>query len=129
MVIVDASTVVCLLAERPVEAVQRLVDRLLDEELHAPHLIDVEVAHALRRFVLLGIVTAARAEIAFSDLAALPLNRHPHFPFLADIWRMRSSRTAYDAAYVALAESLGAPLITLDARMARTAATVAIEVF
>jgi predicted nucleic acid-binding protein len=76
-----------------------------------------------------GGVTAARADAAIAALTRFPLTRYPHDLFLTEIWRMRSNRTAYDAAYVALAEFLGAPLITLDARMARSPAAVSIEVF
>ena len=129
MVVLDASAAVCLLAERPLGAVERLRARLWDEELHAPHLLDLEVAHALRRFVLSGELSLERAVAALTDLANLPLLRHPHAPLLAEIWRMRNNHTAYDTAYVALAELLRVPLITLDARMARTPAAVAIEVF
>jgi predicted nucleic acid-binding protein len=129
VVVIDASTAVCILAEWPVEPVTLLRARLLREELHAPHLIDIEAAHALRRLVLQGVTSATRVEAALADLAELRLQRHPHLPLLAAIWRMRDNRTAYDAAYVALAEALDAPLITLDARMARTPAAIAIEVF
>lgn len=129
MIVVDASAIVCLLAERPAESVGRLTHRLLREDLHAPHLIDVEVTHTLRRLALIGEAPVARAEAALTDLAALRLVRHLHTPLLREMWRMRENRTAYDAAYVALAEFLRAPLITLDERLARTPAAVPIEVF
>ena len=118
-----------MLLDDPVHRADQLWERSRSEELQAPHLIDLEVAQTLRRLVLAQEVTAARAEMALSDLADFRLTRHPHHLLLGDIWRMRSNRTAYDAAYVALAELLGAPLITLDARMARTPSAVTIEVF
>lgn len=129
MIVLDASSAVCVLLNSPVDRAARIRERLRGEELQAPHLIDLEVAHALRRMVLIGDLTSAGAEEALNSLAWLEVDRHPHYPFLGDIWRMRSNRTAYDAAYVALAEFLRAPLITLDGRMARTPSAATIEVF
>jgi predicted nucleic acid-binding protein len=102
---------------------------VLSEQLHAPHLIDIEVAHALRRLLLLGRITEPQATAALIAFVELPLTRHPHLPLLSKVWRLRNNRSAYDATYVALAEALSAPLITLDARLARTSAAVPIEVF
>lgn len=90
--------------------------------MHAPHLVDVEVAQVLRRFVLAGTIDATRGQEAVSDLAVLSLHRHPHDVLLPRIWALRANFSAYDAAYVALAEVLGAPLLTCDKRLAAAAA-------
>ena len=88
------------------------------ETIHAPHLMDIEVVHALRRLVAARVIPAVRAQEAIDDLLDLFLRRHPHDAFLPRVWEMRDNITAYDAVYVALAELLDAPLITCDARLA-----------
>jgi predicted nucleic acid-binding protein len=122
MLVVDASAVGELLLGRPAgEAVaRRLADHGFD--LHAPHLLDVEVVSALRRVVTAGDASAARAGDAVADLADLPIERYPHHVLVPRIWQLRENFSAYDAAYVALAEAIvdgGAPLLTADARLAR----------
>ena len=87
--------------------------------LHAPHLLDVEMLHALRGLVLRGDVSRARGEEVREDFASLRWSRYSHVPFLDRIWELKDNLTAYDAAYVALAETLSAPLVTTDARLAR----------
>jgi len=87
------------------------------ETLHAPHLIDLEVAQVLRRYARDGLIDDQRARQALDDLAALPLIRYPHDVLIGRIWELRHNLTAYDAAYVALAEILPAVLITRDARL------------
>jgi predicted nucleic acid-binding protein len=129
LIVLDASAAVCVLVGRPAERARRVAQRFQNEELNAPYLLDLEVANALRRLVRLGDATFAEAVRALEELAIAPINRHVHVPLLARVWEMRENRTSYDAAYVALAELLGAPLITLDAPMARTPAGVPIEVF
>jgi predicted nucleic acid-binding protein len=89
------------------------------ESLHAPHLLDVEMLHALRGLVLRGDVSRARSEEVREDFASLRWSRYSHVAFLDRIWELKDNLTAYDAAYVALAETLSAPLITTDARLAR----------
>jgi predicted nucleic acid-binding protein len=89
------------------------------ESLHAPHLLDVEMLHALRGLVLRGDVSRARSEEVREDFASLRWSRYSHVAFLDRIWKLKDNLTAYDAAYVALAETLSAPLITTDARLAR----------
>ncbi len=100
------------------------------ESLHAPHVIDLEVAQAFRRLTRERAVSAERAEEAISDLMALRILRYPHSLLLPRIWQYRHNLSAYDAAYVALAEKLGAPLITRDARLAAASGhTAHIELF
>lgn len=86
---------------------------------HVPHLADLEVAQALRRLVQKGELPAAVAASALQDYRALGLDRHEHAPLLDRIWDLRDNLTAYDAAYVALAESLEAELLTCDGALAR----------
>jgi predicted nucleic acid-binding protein len=86
--------------------------------LHAPHLLDVEVAQVVRRYAAAGEIDAARGLAALTDLADLPLRRYPHDLLLPRVWELRSNLTAYDAVYVALAEALDAPLVTRDRRLA-----------
>lgn len=89
-----------------------------NEVLHAPHLLDAEVVQVLRRFERLGIIKAERAEQGLEDLRDLRLVRHSHEPLMDRVWALRHNLSAYDALYVALAEGLAAPLVTLDRRIA-----------
>ncbi len=119
MLVLDASAAIDTLLGRP--ETDALSQRLLgDGDFHAPHLIDIEVLSALRRMVRKSDVTADRANDARFDFADLLLVRYPHQDLSARIWELRNSITAYDAAYVALAEVLEVPLITCDARLAGT---------
>lgn len=95
------------------------VDQRLREggQLAAPHLLDTEVAHVLRKHVLGGLLHESRAAEALADLDQLALDRYPARPLLARIWEMRHDLSGYDATYVALAEALDAPLITSDRRL------------
>jgi predicted nucleic acid-binding protein len=86
--------------------------------LHAPHLLDLEVAQVLRRYERSGVLSARRGHEALEDLEALRIERYPHQPFLQRIWKLRVNTTAYDACYLALAEALDAPLLTMDRRLA-----------
>lgn len=115
MIVTDASLIVDLLLRVP--GVEALDARLFDanESLHAPHVIDVEVAHVLRKYALLGEITAARGRSALALLQRLPLTRHAHEPLLNRVWELRQNLTAYGATYVALAEGLDATLLTRDA--------------
>lgn len=88
------------------------------ETLYAPHLLDLEVAQVLRRYCISGEMIPERGREALGDLADLPINRYPHDLFLPRIWELRHNMTAYDAVYVALAETLPAPLLTRDTRIA-----------
>ena len=119
MIAVGASALleVLLRTEHGGQIEARLFDPV--ETLHAPHIIDLEIANALRRGLLSGSLRPTRAEEALLDLADLPLRRYPHDVLLARVWALRSNFTAYDAAYVALAEGLDCPLITRDRRMSQ----------
>jgi predicted nucleic acid-binding protein len=119
VIVVDASVVLEVLLRTPHS--DEIADRLLrpHERLHAPHLLDLEVAQVLRRYAERGELTDARGREALDLLGLFPLTRHAHEPLLHRIWQLRSSLTAYDAAYVALAEALGVTLVTRDARIAR----------
>ena len=114
MIVLDASAVLELLGRTP-EGL-RIEARLLvgEEALHAPHLLDAEVASALRRHCRLGSLSAARASEMLSDLAELRMIRHGHVPLLSRVWSLRQNFTSYDAIYLALAELLDATLITRD---------------
>lgn len=118
MIVVDASVVVEVLLRVP--GAERLEGRLSGsgERLCAPALLDVEVAQALRRYAGRGELTPERGDEAIQVLMEFPIVRYPHAPLLPRVWELRSNLTAYDAAYVALAEALGVPLLTADARIA-----------
>jgi predicted nucleic acid-binding protein len=117
--VVDASAAVEYLLGT---ALGRRIGTRLDgvEMLDAPHVIDLEVAAAFRRLVAAGAVAAARASEALVELAEMPLRRYPASVFLPRVWELRDTHTPYDAAYVALAEALASPLVTVDARLARS---------
>ena len=117
MIVTDASVVLELLLRTP--ASPAVEARLLDsgETLHAPHLLDVEVAQVLRRYAARNEISAARGRLGLELLSRLPITRYPHEPLLPRIWALRTNLTAYDAAYVALAEGLGATLLTRDERL------------
>lgn len=121
MIVVDASALLELLLQSPVAPF--LTRRLLagDTTLHAPHLIDTEVAQVLRRAALQGSLGGERGRAALAALEDFPLRRYPHRDLLPRIWELRHNLTAYDAAYVALAEALGAVLVTRDRRLAAAA--------
>lgn len=122
MLVVDASAVAeLLLRGAPAETVAREL-REHDFDVHAPHLLDVEVLSALRRLVATGAASAERARQALDDLLDLRIVRYPHDVLALRMWQLRENFSAYDAAYVALAEALtdvGASLLTADARLAR----------
>jgi predicted nucleic acid-binding protein len=130
VIVLDASAAIDWLLQTAVG--QRIERRIYarGESLHAPHLIDLEVAQVLRRLVREAAVSAQRADQALDDLLSLRITRYPHFVFLPHIWRLRHNLSAYDAAYIALTDKLGATLLTRDARLASASARgVSIELF
>lgn len=118
MIVLDASAAVDWLLQTSVG--QRIEQRIYSrsESLHAPHLLDIEVVQVLRRLVREGVVAASRGDEAVRDLLDLRLVRYPHSVLLPRIWQLRHNFSAYDACYVGLAETLRAPLITRDGRLA-----------
>jgi len=121
LIVVDASALLEVLLRTPAaKAVER---RLFvpDQTLHAPHLLDIEVAQVIRRYAANGDIDSERGRAALADLADLPLQRYPHVFLLPRVWGLRNNFTAYDAAYVALAEALDAVLLTRDKRLATAA--------
>lgn len=130
MIVLDASAAVDWLlqtsAGRSIE--KRIYSR--NESLHAPHLLDLEVTQVLRRLALQGVVSVHRADEAVRDLLDLRITRYPHLVLLPRIWQLRHNFSAYDAAYIVLAEKLGAALVTRDARLASSPGHAAsVEVF
>ena len=124
----DASAVVELLLDT---TTGRRVATLIDDPalgLHVPHLLDVEVASVLRRYAREKELAPEDAEAALDELLALDLQRHSHEGLLERAWALRDNVTTYDAMYVALAEALGAALVTCDRRLSRaTGTTIRIE--
>ena len=120
MIVLDASAVVAVLVGPGpgAERIRRKVEGP-GESLHVPHVMDLEVLHALRRQTLLGTLSRERGAEALEDLKNIAFVRYPHASLADRIWDLKNNLTTYDAAYVALAEALDAPLITMDARLAR----------
>ena len=118
MIVLDASAAIEWLLQTSAGA--RVEARIFvgPATMHVPDLLDVEVAQGLRRAASRRVVTAERAEEALLVLADLACIRHAHDDLLWRIWELRHNLTAYDAAYVALAEALDAPLVTCDAKIA-----------
>jgi predicted nucleic acid-binding protein len=130
MIVLDSSAAVDWLLQTA--AGQRIEERIYarQDTLHTVYLLDVEFLQVLRRLVLGGTLSPKRAEEAIEDLAALRITRYAPLPLLHLMWRHRQNLSAYDAAYVALAERLRAPLITRDQRIAAAPGhTAMVEVF
>ncbi|MCA1705196.1 MAG: type II toxin-antitoxin system VapC family toxin [Actinobacteria bacterium] len=119
MIVVDASVVVTAISVAGADG-ERSRDRLIQGvDLHAPDLLDLEVLAVLRRRANFGDIDEAEAGVALEALGELRLTRYPHLPLLPRVWTLRTNLSPYDAAYVALAEELGCPLVTGDRRIAR----------
>jgi len=118
VIVLDASAAIEWLMQSP--AGGRIDKRIFSptESLHVPHLLDLEVAQVLRRYVRDKSLSAQRGQEALEDFAGLPLNRYPHDFLIPRVWDLRATFTAYDAVYVALAELLNAPLVTCDSKVA-----------
>jgi predicted nucleic acid-binding protein len=121
VIVVDASALLEVLLRTA--AAKLVEDRLFAprQTLHAPHLVGVESAQVIRRYAAKGEIDAERGRMALADLADFPLRRYPHDFLLPRIWDLRHNLTAYDAAYVALAEALDVPLVTRDRHLAASA--------
>lgn len=115
MIVIDTSALVNVVVNDDHE----LEGRVSSEDLHAPHLLDVELVHALRRLVAKGTISDERASEALANAESLALERYPHGGLVDRMWELRQTLTAYDACYVALSEVLEAPLVTSDGRLAR----------
>ena len=116
--VLDASGAIEILLNTA--AGKRLAARLEDEHetVHAPHLIDLEIAQVLRRYVRARTISEGSGVLALQRWRELDVARYPHEPFLERIWNLRDNLTMYDAVYVALAEALSMVLVTGDRRLA-----------
>lgn len=124
MIVIDASALLDLLLRR--SAGERIEAEIASElVLHAPHLVDTEVLHGLRRWVGRDQLSTERAASALELLGSLPIRRYPHAPLSQAVWALRDRLSAYDATYAALARGLQATLLTSDGRLARGAAGLA----
>ena len=130
MIVLDASAAIDWLLQT--SAGQHIDKRIYshNESLHAPHLLDLEVTQVLRRLASQGVISAHRADEAIRDLLDLRITRYSHQVLLRRIWQLRHNFSAYDAAYIVLAEQLRAALITRDARLASASGHAApVELF
>jgi predicted nucleic acid-binding protein len=120
MPVVDASVVVAALIDG--SATGQWAEAVLQSSsLAAPHLMPVEAANILRRAVIARDVSADAAGLAHNDLQALPVDLYPYAPFAPRVWQLRPNVTAHDGWYVALAETMGWPLATLDVKLKASA--------
>ena len=128
MIVVDASAILEVLLQTT--AATRISQRIFAarDTLCAPHLIDVEVAQVVRRYAREHTITTDRGAEALDDLAQLPIHRYPHDVLLPRIWELRHNFTAYNAAYLALAEVLDAPLVTRDRALGSAGSKARVEV-
>ena len=119
MIVLDASVVVELLTNGRLAGSLRRELAGRDEAFIVPHLLDVEAVSALRNLAAGGRIDSHRSEQFLSGLAALPAERYAHTPLVDRIWELRHNFTAYDAAYIALAEATGSVLYTCDAKLCK----------
>ena len=118
MIVIEASALLEILLQTP--RADQLMERALErsERMYAPQLLDIEVTQVLRRLGQRKEITTTRAEQALDDLNDLVIERHEHQALVRRTWQLRDSLTAYDGAYVALAQALSAPLLTCDSKLA-----------
>jgi predicted nucleic acid-binding protein len=125
VIVVDASVILeILLRTKSAPAIEKKIFSK-GQTLHAPHLIDVEIAQVIRRYASAGELTPERGSQAIEDLIDFRISRYSLEILLPRIWELRTNMTAYDAAYVALAEVLNAPFLTRDAKLTRSAGSTA----
>jgi predicted nucleic acid-binding protein len=130
MIVADSSAIMEVLFES--KSSEPIRNRLFGkrQKVFAPHLIDLEISQVLRRHVNNGSMTATFAADALADWLFLPVTRMAHSPLLKRIFELRTNATAYDAAYLALAEALNAPLVTHDGKISRVPGhRVSVEVY
>ena len=131
MIVLDASAAVAVLLNlrTGASAIRERLDGS-DEGPHVPHLFEIEVLSALRRHARVHDLSEKRGSELLEDLASMRLNRYPHTSLLRRMWELKENVTIQDAAYIALAETLDAPLVTMDARLARAPGIrAAVEVY
>jgi predicted nucleic acid-binding protein len=118
VIVVDASALIEVLLRT--SSAQAIEQRLFSsrQAIHAPQLIDVEVAQVVRRYAMVGQIDSDRGRAVLDDLMVFPMWRHSHDVLLPRVWELRNNLSAYDAVYLALAEALDAPLLTHDQRLA-----------
>jgi predicted nucleic acid-binding protein len=129
LIVLDASAALDWLLQ---SAAGKLIEKRIlsrNETLHAPHLLDLEITQVMRRLTREETISDQRADTAIQDLLNLRIVRYPHFFLLPRVWQLRHSLSAYDAAYIALAEQLGAVLVTRDRRLASSLHRAKIELF
>jgi predicted nucleic acid-binding protein len=120
VIVVDSSVILeVLLRTKSSQTIEKKIFSR-GQTLHAPHLIDIEIAQVIRRYTSAGEITPERGSQAIEDLMDFRISRYSHDILLPRIWDLRKNMTAYDAAYVALAEIMDSPLLTRDAKLARS---------
>lgn len=119
MIVVDASVLANALGDDQADGIRAREQLSAADELAGPDLVDVETVAVLRKRWIAGTISARRFAASVDDLADLPLLRYPALPLMRRAYELRSTVTAYDAAYVALAEALHCELLTCDERLSR----------
>jgi predicted nucleic acid-binding protein len=129
MIVADASVILEVLLRTPIGTEIEKQLFAPGETIHVPHLTDLEVLQVLRRYSTNTVLNAVRARQAIEDYTDMPLNRYPHIVLLQRVWDLRHNFTAYDAAYIALAEALDASLMTCDRAFATRGHRARVMVF